>query len=185
VSDDPSFDPTPYERLREQYRPKRVRLLLVGESVPDPRDLELRFFYAPKLSQHDNLFRGVVLGIYAQRFRRGSAGQSKASWLMRLRDDGVFLVDAVPHPVNTRKGSVRRHELREHVDDAIAAIAAPRPMGIVICHKPTYEVLAPPIRRAGLPLLHDDALKFPIGNWREDFANSLSALYHQMSSRTP
>jgi len=46
------------------------------------------------------LFRGVVEGLYEHRFPRGSAGSSKAPWLDRLRDDGVFLIDLVPFPVN-------------------------------------------------------------------------------------
>ncbi len=37
------------ERLRAAYRPKRVEVLLIGESPPDPSDGELRFFYAPGL----------------------------------------------------------------------------------------------------------------------------------------
>lgn len=46
-----------YEELRNKYRPDDVVLLLIGESAPDPGQKEKRFFYAPVLTPHDNLFR--------------------------------------------------------------------------------------------------------------------------------
>jgi hypothetical protein len=49
-----------YAELREAHRPERIRVLLVGESAPDPGDSERRFFYAPLLDRRDNLYRGVV-----------------------------------------------------------------------------------------------------------------------------
>jgi hypothetical protein len=52
-----------YEDLRASYRPEVVRVLLIGESPPDPGDGERRFFYAPTLS-HDNLYRSVAEAIY-------------------------------------------------------------------------------------------------------------------------
>jgi hypothetical protein len=46
-----------YEQLRQQYRPDRLEVLLIGESPPDPGAGGRRFFYAPTL-QIDNLYRG-------------------------------------------------------------------------------------------------------------------------------
>lgn len=103
-----------YAELRAKYRPPRVRLLLIGESAPDPRDAERRFFYAPTLAAADNLFRGVVEGLYGHRFPRGSAGCSKTAWLDRLREDGVFLIDLVPFPVNGLETRERAHARRDH-----------------------------------------------------------------------
>lgn len=83
-----------YSELREQFRPEHIKLLLIGESASDPRASEPRFFYAPVLTRADNLFRRVVLAQYDHRSPRGSAGTSKVPWLERLKDDGVFLIDA-------------------------------------------------------------------------------------------
>ena len=55
-----------YERLREQHRPARLLLLLIGESPPDPRTGPRRFFYAPELT-YDNLYRGVAEALYGAR----------------------------------------------------------------------------------------------------------------------
>jgi len=48
-----------YEQLRDQCRPDRLEVLLIGESPPDPGAGGRRFFYAPTL-QIDNLYRGVA-----------------------------------------------------------------------------------------------------------------------------
>lgn len=70
-----------YTALREAHRPDAFRLLLIGESAPDPGDSKRRFFYAPTLTPADNLFRGVVLAPFGHQFSRGSAGASKQPWL--------------------------------------------------------------------------------------------------------
>jgi hypothetical protein len=42
-----------YDQLRDEYRPTRLALVLIGESPPDPGAGARRFFYAPELT-HDN-----------------------------------------------------------------------------------------------------------------------------------
>lgn len=36
-----------YSKLREKYKPSKVKLLLIGESAPSSNELSRRFFYAP------------------------------------------------------------------------------------------------------------------------------------------
>jgi hypothetical protein len=64
ISEEDDYD---YDELRERYRPGRVVLLLIGESAPDPAGAARRFFYAPTLTRHDNLFRGVIGALYGHR----------------------------------------------------------------------------------------------------------------------
>src|SRR5690606_22746825 len=86
-----------YEELRATYRPRVVRLLLIGESPPDPGDGARRFFYAPTLS-HDNLYRGVAAAFYGTEL--GFDPSEKLAVLDRLRADGVWLIDAVDEPID-------------------------------------------------------------------------------------
>lgn len=46
-------------------------------------------------------------------------------------------------------------------------------VGIVICHGVVYKAVAASLRKAGLPLLHDEPLPFPLGNWRADFVSGM------------
>jgi hypothetical protein len=159
-----------YAELRDHYRPQHVKLLLIGESAPDPGAAEPRFFYAPILTAADNLFRGVVLALYDHRFPRGSAGSSKVLWLQRLTADSVFLIDLVPFPVNALGSGARARARRDAVPGAVKAAAELRPGGVIVCHAPSFRVLHRPLLAADLPLLHDAPIPFPLGNKREEFA---------------
>lgn len=163
-----------YSELREKYKPSKVDLLLIGESAPSSDESSRRFFYAPVLTQHDNLFRGVVLAMYDHRFPQGSSGSSKVPWLTRLKSDGIFLIDLVPYPVNGLDSNLRAKARKDAVADTVDRIRSLDPEGIVICHGPSHRVLRGPLTEAGLPLLHETPLPFPLGNWREAFALGFS-----------
>lgn len=162
-----------YADLRAAHRPSRVRLLLVGESAPDRRSGERRFFYAPLLDRRDNLFRGVVLALYGHRFPPGSAGTPKAPWLDRMVRDGAYLIDLVPYPVNGLPPGERARARRDHVLAAVEAALSLDPTGVIVCHTECFRVLSPPMREAGLPLLHHAPLPFPLGHLRSRFVEGV------------
>jgi hypothetical protein len=162
-----------YRQLRERWKPEPVRLLLIAESAPDPGAAELRFFYAPTLTAHDNLFRGVILALDGR--SPGRAGDLKRPWLQALRDDGVYLIDLVPFPVNSLASRDRKRALRDHAEECVAEAAACDPQAIAVCHGPTFDALRPALLDARLPLIHEQPLPFPLGNWREQFASGLRA----------
>ena len=162
-----------YEKLRTKYRPARLRVLLVGESPPDPGSGIRRFFYAPELS-YDNLYRGVAEAIYG--LEPEFDVRAKAAVLGRLKADGFWLIDAVECPINKLPDKARRN--------AIAA-AAPRLVercqelaperGVIVCHSLVYELVAPQLVAAAVPVLHNEPLPFPLGNWRAQFVSGARA----------
>ena len=159
-----------YEGLRDGYRPEVVRVLLIGESPPDPGDGERRFFYAPTLSR-DNLYRGVAEAVYGD---RGIDLRDKTRVLELLREDGFWLIDAVPEPVNRLSAYARRAAIKQAAPalvDRVREIAPER--GVVICHAKVYEATAPALRAAGVQILHDAPLPFPLGNWRAQFVQGV------------
>lgn len=156
-----------YAQLREQWRPTPVRLLLIAESAPDPGSAERRFFYAPTLTKDDNLYRGVVKAMYGR--SPGSAGDPKRPYLEQLRRDGVYLIDLCPSPVNRLSSRDRRAAHREHVPQLVEQAAALEPEGVIVCHGPTFKAANKALRAAGLRVLHDTPIPFPLGNWRAQF----------------
>ncbi len=161
-----------YERLRKQYKPEKVRLLLVGESAPSDHDGTRRrnFFYADHLG-YDNLYRGVVEALYGL---RGLTAKShdKRPWLRRLQVDGVFLIDLVPYPVNNMKNSAaRKVVLDENVAGCIRRASGLDPEGIILCSGGVFGALAGPLTDHRLPILHSEPLPFPLGNVREHFVS--------------
>lgn len=172
-----------YAQLREQWRPERVRLLLIGESAPDDggNPDNRRFFYSNELSGRDALFRAVVHALYEVPYL-DSRTTTKDSWLARLRDDGVFLIDLVPYPINgPDKNQLRAQARRDSVTDCVERATALCPDGVIVCHGPSFKVLRKPLQKSGLRLLHDEPIPFPMGNWRAEFVERFRAAYRGLT----
>jgi len=156
-----------YEQLREQNRPDQLEVLLIGESPPNPGDRSRRFFYAPTL-RIDNLYRGIALVVYGHDPRVDLA--DKQAVLRRLQAAGFWLIDAVDRPVNHLPPGPRRAAITAAVPRLIARCCDLKPhRGVVICHRVVYQLTVPSLRAAGVPVLHDQPLPFPLGNWRAEF----------------
>ncbi len=154
--------------MRLQFKPKgKIRAVFLGESPPESRG-EIRFFYGQNLSSHDNLFRGLMLALYnADKFDLDRT--AKAEWLQRFRDDGFYLEDLCEEPVNGLPERERSNKRRIAVAKAVTRLQRLKPEGIVICHAKVFGDAYEQLRLAGLPVLHDRAIPFPLGNWRADF----------------
>ena len=160
-----------YEQLRDQYRPDRLEVLLIGESPPDPAAGERRFFYAPTL-RIDNLYRGVTQALYAIHPEVDLA--DKPAVLRRLQADGFWLIDAVDRPINHLPPGPRRAAITAAVPQRVSRCHALAPQrGVIICHRVVYQLTAPSLRDAGVRVLHDQPLPFPLGNWRAGFVAGL------------
>lgn len=157
-----------YARLREKWRPQAVRLLLIGESAPDPGAADRRFFYSAELDRRDNLFRGIVHALYDIKVRKKTT-KSKNPLLARLQADGVYLIDLVAHPVDKLGAKQRREARQSGVANLVAQARRLAPDGIIVCHSPTFLATREALREAGLNLLHDQPLPFPLGNMRTRF----------------
>ncbi len=162
-----------YGELRERYRPQRLRILLIGESPPDPGDSERRFFYSPRLT-YDNLYRGVAQAVYGN--RDDVDIRDKPRVLELLRDDGFWLIDAADDPINKATPSRRSESIRSAVPGLVARCRTLAPeLGVIICHGAVYDLTATPLRVGGVRVLHEDALPFPLGNWRAQFVAGFRA----------
>lgn len=157
-----------YVDLRAEWKPRRVRILLIGESAPDDDgDIsKRRFFYAPTLTMYDNLYRGVVGALFDEPLL--SAGDTKSPWLTRLKDQGIFLIDLVDSPVNNLPVG-RAARRRASVDACVERAVGLNPDGIIICHAPSFKLLRGPLLENGLRLLHDEPIPFPLGSHRASF----------------
>jgi hypothetical protein len=172
-----------YQELRDRYRPDQLRLLLIGESAPDPRSGDRRFFYAPTLT-HDTLYRGVAAALLGESDAFDIRAKTKN--LERMKAAGVWLIDAVDAPVNARTTSERRRAIRDNAPVVIERCRQLDPsIGIAICHSVVYDELAPLLRSARLRVVHDTPLPFPLGNTRARFVAGLRAALAAAGVPTP
>jgi hypothetical protein len=156
-----------YEELREQYRPTRLRVLLIAESPPHAGAGERRFFFSPRLTI-DNLYRGVAQALYGE--QSDVDVSDKPAVLERIRDDGFWLIDASEQPINKLVGAARARAIAEAVPRLVERCRELAPeRGVIICHGKVYAAAAPALREAGVNVLHEEPLPFPLGNWRRQF----------------
>ncbi|KAF0247030.1 MAG: hypothetical protein FD180_147 [Planctomycetota bacterium] len=167
-----------YEKLRLEYRPERLKVLLVAESPPDPGNGPRRFFYAPDLSQHDNLYRGVAEALYGA--EPGFNVDSKVQVLRRIQADGFWLIDASEQPVNHLSSAEKTRSIRASIPrlvDRCVALAPER--GVILCKRVLFDLAATALRAAKVAVLHDTSIPFPLGNHRAQFvADFRRALKH-------
>lgn len=164
-----------YVQLRSQWKPDRVKLLMIAESAPaDGGDVSGRkFFYAADRLGPDNLFRGVVQAMYGTS-KVDLQRSGKRPWLERLRHDGFFLIDLAPYPVNALSPAERRRVLHEAIPGCVARASALDPVGVVVVKANLYGMLAQPLGAANLSLLQDGPIAFPLGNTRADFVDGFN-----------
>jgi hypothetical protein len=107
------------ERLRESYRPERVRVLFVGEAPPASG----AFFYR----RDSGLYRALST-TFAEAFPRLRG----RDFLAAFRDLGCYLVDLCGRPVD-RLGPRERREARRMGEARLAeAMRRLRPLAIVV-----------------------------------------------------
>jgi hypothetical protein len=157
-----------YEQLRAQYRPAELRVLLIGESPPDSGSGSKRFFYAPALTQHDNLYRGVAEAVYGDEpdfDLRDKTGHARAAEGRRL-----WLIDAVEHPINKTSASTRRSAIEAAAPRLVdRCLELSAEADVIICHGVVYAATAHNLRAGGVAVLHNELIPFPLGNWRAEF----------------
>jgi len=163
-----------YERLRERWRPERVRLLIIDEAAPElAADSKHEFFYSPTVVSWDPLFRAVVEVYFDGEFP--AAGADKAPYLTRLRDEGVYVIEAIPFPVGAYSRGERTQLAARFSRAAIERAAALAPDGVLIAFNSGLPSLGPGVEAAGLRLLQDRPVPFPRGRYREQFLAGLRA----------
>lgn len=102
-----------YEKLRDEFRPKIIELLLISEAPPP--GCPIRFFYDSNTNKYDSLyleimsviFLGLTQGVRGERTRSCTTKlrQYKACYLKRFQENGFWLQDTVPYPLNGRDPS--------------------------------------------------------------------------------
>jgi hypothetical protein len=96
--------------------------------------------------------------------------------LTRLQSDGFWLIDAVNQPINHLPPGPRRAAIIAALPQLVARCRDLSPgRGVNICHRVVYILTAPSLRDAGVRVLHDQPLRFPLGNWRAEFITGLRA----------
>jgi hypothetical protein len=107
------------ERLRRSFRPKKVRILFVGESPPASG----RFFYRAD----SGLFRAI-----REAFLTEFLNLREADFLNSFRNLGCYLVDLCDRPVDHLQPNMRRKLCRASEPSLAKSIRVLRPEFVIV-----------------------------------------------------
>jgi hypothetical protein len=94
---------------QSQWRPKKVKYLLIAESPPNAED---RYFYNDTVLKQDGLFWNTMMVLYPRKICESNnknelkinkkIRKDKKYFLCCFCDDGFFLIDSVEDPLGER-----------------------------------------------------------------------------------
>ena len=147
-------------RAAEQYRPDRIRLLLIAEAPPADPD---RYFYFQEVNTHDSLFRHVARSLLDVEPTR----ENKPELLAQLQQQGTFLIDLKPDPVDSTA-------LNSCVPELVHRVQGLKPERIVLIKATVYDVAYPALAAAGLPV-SSVRIPFPGSGQQTNFARAFAS----------
>lgn len=151
------------ESLRSRYRPKHVRVLLVGESPPAGGT----FFYAA----NSNLFRytkEAFEAVYGQHWARGT------DFLDFFAGEGFFLDDLCLVPVNNLTPADRRRCRRDGIPALASRIRDMSPIAVAVTPKAITREVSRALQLAGINS-EPVALAFPAMSWQRAYVEAFTA----------
>jgi len=162
-----------FKAAREKYNPKRkglpIQVLWIAESPPAGGG----YFYFERTSGRNHLFRETMKALcWWDENVPMRAGLDKRPYLRKFQQNGYFLIDLSPTPVNNIRTKDKRNDvLRSNVGRILQEIEQLDPKRMLIVKKNVFEILNPAIRASGFGrrLLNREFIPFPSYGWQAEY----------------
>lgn len=171
-----------FELARLKYKPEKIQCLFLAEAPPSVDSK--RFFYFEEVPVGDSLFLQTMRAVFNidSKVKAKDIRVRKAEYLSKFRESGFFLEDAslVPMPRNPTE-SMKRRLLQAQLPDLINKLASyvHQKTPVILISKPVYDICYSTLKRAGLNIINDYPIPFPLGfqeQYRAGISNCLSVV---------
>ena len=166
------WDRDHYLRLRRQYQPENIKLVIIAESPPASG----KYFYDTTGSAKEPLFAAIMRQL-------DLSPSSKQAGLRELQERGWVLVDATYQPVDklTKNASQDRDEAigRDYplLLDDLASLMPDRFVPVVLIKVNVCRILEPLLLKDGFRVLNGgSAIYFPSNGRQTEFNNQFGAV---------
>lgn len=158
-----------YDELRQKYRPKHIKMLLIAESPP-PTSAETpssrHFYRSDRIRRDDRLFTNTIKALYAEAaaLTEPQIQSEKEAWLRRLQNDGWYMIEALEtsqeHEVTKEQ---RQERIRQSLPRLIERVKGltEKDTKIILIKSNPYVIAAEPLRQAGFTVLNTDLVDYP------------------------
>jgi len=157
-----------YDDIRRQYRPNKVRWLLIAESPPPGPDFGgSRHFYRDTPPRPDDrVFNNTIKALYgdAEGQNDQELQEHKAEWLKQLQADGLYMIEALEesqaHQVTKKQRQERIAVALPRLIERVKQLATPE-TGLVLIKSNVFDVAAEPLQQAGFKVLNQKLVDYP------------------------
>ena len=176
-----------YEKLRQQYKPEHIKMLLIAESPPPEADIESsrQFYRAGHIYKEDRLFVNTIRALYpeAMDIAQQALQEQKDHWLRRLQADGWYMIEALEE---SQEHEVTKQQRQERIRSALPRLIArvqklaEPDTKIILIKSNVFDVAREPLREAGFTVLNTELVDYP-GRFNQKAYREKIARYTNMS----
>jgi hypothetical protein len=157
-----------YETVRQNYKPKRVKVLFIAESPPPAPEFQSsrQFYYADRIRKDDRLFTNTIRALYPETIvvPEPQLEEHKGEWLSRFQQDGFYMIEALEdsqeHEITKKQRQERIRQALPQLIERVREIAAPATK-IILIKSNVFDVAAQPLREAGFTVLNTELVDYP------------------------
>lgn len=175
------------EEARCNYRPNKIRYLLIAESPPEAEE---RFIYFPLVDEGDILYVELMRAIFPQtsgeKLDIDTLRELKPRFLKRFMEEGFYLIDAVDKPLpQGMKYRQRRKKVKKALQDLIRKIRCLKLNGakVIIIKATVHHEAYAELKLEGLDIVNDKPIDFPgrftTPKFREKMAVALTSYFEE------
>ncbi len=157
-----------YDTIRENYRPKTIKVLLIAESQPPAASIGgSRHFYRADIARsEDRLFINTMRALYPESIdiEQQQLERDKDYWLRRFQSDGWYMIEALETSLEHEVSKPQRQALiRQHLPQLLDRVKAlvDADTVIILIKSNVFDVATEPLRRAGFTVLNTELLDYP------------------------
>jgi hypothetical protein len=176
-----------YDEIRQHYRPRHIKRLLIAESPPPPPEVQSsrQFYYTDRVRRDDRLFTNTIRALYPEAAETPEAEleRDKEQWLRRLAHDGWYMIEALEesqvHEVTKDQRQERIAVALPRLIERVRELAEPE-TGIILIKSNVFEVATEPLRAAGFRVLNAELVDYPGRYNQRAFREKLARLAGQV-----
>lgn len=176
-----------YNKVRQKYRPKHMRALIIAESPPPAADIESsrQFYRSDRIRKDDRLFVNTMKALYPEtgKMKEDQLEEEKEEWLQRFQADGWYMIEALEesqeHEVTKQQRQAKIRAALPQLIKRVRKLAEPETK-IILVKSNVFEVAAGPLRKAGFQVINKGLVDYPGQYNQRAYREKLATLAKQV-----
>jgi hypothetical protein len=172
-----------YDKIRQQYKPDKIKVLFIAESPPPAADIQSsrQFYRSEKVRKDDRLFVNTIKALFAEAADKTETllEPEKEKWLQRFKAAGYYMIEAL---TESQVHEVTKDQRQERIARALPSLLArarelaTKDTKIILIKSNVFEVAAEPLRAAGFIVLNTELVDYPGRFNQRDYREKLQKL---------